>query len=254
MQASDCLRTTEEYFARWLGTEAEELRQPGIRGFYSAERETSQPGYPHPFDGYLLRRGGTLLFSCSRRAEEKVPGFLKGVSAVDAPEQIGELLEGIFGVKPSHNLKFVWQEGMAVDIGEARQLSEEDYPAFLEFFRAGRPNCVHTEWLEEYFMEIAGKGFSFAVFREGKIACATDAPVMPYLEGAIQEIGVRTLSEHQRKGYAAQACAAAAAEMLRRGVCPAWSTGAGNHASEQLAYRVGFAKFADVWTFRLENP
>ncbi|MGI5857224.1 MAG: hypothetical protein ACOX64_12310, partial [Candidatus Merdivicinus sp.] len=179
MQASDCLRTTEEYFARWLGTEAEELRQPGIRGFYSAERETGQPGYPHPFDGYLLRRGGTLLFSCSRRAEEKVPGFLKGVSAVDAPEQIGELLEGIFGVKPSHNLKFVWQEGMAVDIGEARQLSEEDYPAFLEFFRAGHPNCVHTEWLEEYFMEIAGKGFSFAVFREGKIACATDAPVMP---------------------------------------------------------------------------
>lgn len=253
MNIADCLQITEEYFARWLGAEARELRQPGVRGFYSAERETNQPGYPHPYDGYLLQRGETLLFSYSRQAEEQARRFLREAPANGAPEQIGKMLEETFGVRPSHGLKFVWQEGMAVDIGEARQLSEEDYPAFLEFFRAGHPNCVHTEWLEEYFVEIAGKGFSFAIFREGKIACATDAPVMPYLEGAIQEIGVRTLSEHQRKGYAAQACTAAAAEMLRQGVCPAWSTGADNQASEQLAYRVGFAKFADVWTLRLGN-
>ena len=61
-----------------------------------------------------------------------------------------------------------------------------------------------------------------------------------------QEIGVATRPECRRRGFALDACAAAAKRHVANGKCPIWSAAWDNFASHRLAERVGFEKFADA--------
>ena len=79
------------------------------------------------------------------------------------------------------------------------------------------------------------------------VSC-TDAPDMPYMEDKVQEIGINTLPQSRRKGYAADACKLCAEMIIQSGKCPIWSCDAGNTASTFLASKIGFDKLADILT------
>ncbi|MEN6479517.1 MAG: GNAT family N-acetyltransferase [Anaerolineales bacterium] len=93
-----------------------------------------------------------------------------------------------------------------------------------------------------------GWGTREGLLREGAIACAI-------LRGAIvasactvamtpghAEIGVETLPDHRRKGYATAAAGLMAAWIQARGLTPTWSTGEDNWASQRVAEKLGFRR------------
>jgi predicted GNAT family acetyltransferase len=69
---------------------------------------------------------------------------------------------------------------------------------------------------------------------------------MPYMQEFVQEIGIHTLEEYRGKGYARAVCISLIHELLSKNICPLWSTGKDNIASDRLARSIGFEKLADV--------
>ncbi|MDR0403307.1 MAG: GNAT family N-acetyltransferase, partial [Treponema sp.] len=108
------------------------------------------------------------------------------------------------------------------------------------------PNCEDYSWVGEYFFELAKKKYCHGVIIDDMLVSATDAPDMPFMSGRVQEIGINTLEEYRRKGYAKTACVSVIKELLSKNICPLWSAGTGNIASDRLAYSIGFGKYADA--------
>lgn len=240
----DFERITLDYYARFLGIGPGELGRPGLVLCPSALRDTAMPGYPEPWDIYLFCLPGQVVVSYVSRAAGKVGQLAGMLTAESTAEEAAKALERVYGKEPNRGLKFIFR-GLAGELGGARPLTGEDAPLFVQFFREAT-GAAQTDWVEEYFLEIAEKGYTFGVEEEGMLLSATDAPDMPFLGDKVQEIGIRTLPAARGKGYASQACAACAQAMVEKGICPMWSTSADNMASQRLAYRVGFEKLADT--------
>jgi predicted GNAT family acetyltransferase len=74
---------------------------------------------------------------------------------------------------------------------------------------------------------------------------------MPFIPDKVQEIGINTVGMYCGKGYATDACAECARNIVASGRVPQWSTVAWNIASQRIAQRVGFAKFSDVLSLKI---
>ncbi|MDR0916002.1 MAG: GNAT family N-acetyltransferase [Oscillospiraceae bacterium] len=246
----DAISTTERYYAHWLGGDARVLRTDGVRCVYSSERNVTQYGFVRQFDVYCWCQQGRIIISYGDRAAEKIDALSRALRLPIAVAELAQLFEDAFGVEPKHDLKFAYTDPRGVS-GIAQTLGCGDYARFLDFFKRGNPNDTDIDWLREYFDSMAADGTCVGVFDGGSLVCCTDAPGMPYLRGEVQEIGINTLPAHRRRGYAAAAVTQCAANIIKLGKCPLWSCNAENHASEQLAYSVGFTKSADVLTLTL---
>jgi predicted GNAT family acetyltransferase len=99
---------------------------------------------------------------------------------------------------------------------------------------------------EEYYLDIVSKNYCHGIIVDNKLVSATDSPDMSYMQEFVQEIGINTLEEYRKRGYARTACISLINELLSKNICPLWSTGNGNIASDRLARSVGFEKLADV--------
>jgi predicted GNAT family acetyltransferase len=98
---------------------------------------------------------------------------------------------------------------------------------------------------------MASKNYCHGIIPDNRLVSATDAPDMPYMRESVQEIGITTLKEYRGKGYARAACISLINELLPRNICPLWSTGENNTASDALAKSIGFEKLADVLTINI---
>jgi RimJ/RimL family protein N-acetyltransferase len=98
--------------------------------------------------------------------------------------------------------------------------------------------------LRDYFSDCVSSGFSYGVEVGGRLVSVTDAPTMPYMAEAVQEIGINTHTGFYGKGYATAACSAMVNALLSKGLCPMWSTNLDNLASQALAKRIGFEPLA----------
>lgn len=240
----DFEKITLDYYARFLGMEPGGLGKPGLVLCPSALRDGALPGYPDPWDVYLFCRPGQVIVSYGSRAAGEIERLAGMLTADSTAEEAAAALEKVYGKEPHRGMKSLFR-GAAGEPGRARPLTGKDAPLFVRFFREAT-GAVQTDWVEEYFLEIAEKGYTFGVEEDGVLLSATDAPDMPFLGDQVQEIGIRTLPAARGKGYASQACAACARAMAEKGICPMWSTSVDNAASQRLAYRVGFEKLADT--------
>ncbi|MDE6593131.1 MAG: GNAT family N-acetyltransferase [Oscillospiraceae bacterium] len=195
-------------------------------------------GYGKPIDILIYHKDGKYIISYSQRGE----GFLQ----IFKDNGIGQTISANgFKVKYYYNGTGVMHGGNAVS------LSEKDYTDYLDFFRACNPGCGETDWLYGYFAETARKERCFGVYRNGRLAAATDSPDIPFweehfCENNFAEIGINTLPEFRRQGLAYEACAALVNSLLSKGTVPLWSTASDNIASRKLAESLGFAELMTV--------
>ncbi len=238
---------TEQYYARWLGTEYSGIQPGEVWCVYSAERNHAQYGYGKPIDLLLFIHNGGAVLSYGEKAADRIPLLAQTVGASPEIKRAAAGAGKVYGVQPECGIKFVYQGPLPGNI-DAVTLGEADFSLFLDFYRkrAAGPQAYNLDWLESYFYQHVQDGFFCAVMEAGQIVSCTDAPGMPYLSDRVQEIGIFTLPDFRSRGYALRACAAAAQNIIKSGRCPQWSTSADNIASQVLASRVGFAPLADT--------
>lgn len=242
---------TEEYYSKWLGSNhIVRENSEKVCFIYSVERNKVQYGYASQFDLWIWWQPHQTIVSYGDKAAPRID-LLKEALLLPVDNQLVETaVARIYGHSPSHNIKYLFQKALVTQTN-ARKLSKSDYPQCLEFFKADNPNSTNTDWLKDYFYEIISLGLCFGVFINGILTSCTDAPGMPYMSDSVQEIGISTRIGYRQKGYAKDASAACANEIIRCGKCPQWSTSIDNRASQKLAEKIGFIKLADIFTVTL---
>ncbi len=235
---------TYAYYAKWLGINPNVFDNRGVHLVYNPLRNEPAIGYTNTHDIVTYFTPTTIVLSYGDRAAEKIPEIEKSLTLGMSLEQVKVLLTDVYSVEPSHNIKYIYKNAVSSD-RPAKRLSVDDYELYLVFFKKAHPDCKDTSWVQEYFTQIAGKGYCHGVVLDGQLASATDAPDMPFMSDMVQEIGIHTLSEYRGNGYAKTVCLSCISDMMSNDICPQWSTDVSNTASQRLAARVGFEKLFD---------
>ncbi len=237
---------TAAYYEKWLGQDGILSHDwKGTEYVYSQQRNIVQYGYSSQFDIYVLCQKERIVISYGDGAESWIDAVKAAVRPGMSAAEIANVLEHIFDRKTDWSVKYVFNH-MPVTSPEARVLEAEDYSEYEFFWRKCHPGCSDTGWLREYFDEMVQNRMCIGVCADAMLASCTDAPGMPFMEEQAQEIGINTLPEYRKRGYAALACDRCVQELLAQHKAPLWSTAADNAPSRRLAEKAGFVEFADV--------
>jgi len=240
---------TNEYYTKWLGVEKTVLNKSGVIKVYSEERNKKQIGYSKKYDLFIFCQDTKVIISYGDSVADTIDDLVNEIKTAGNMQDIIEAIEKQYNKVPTHNIKFVYNQIPNID-SHAKQLTYTDYELYRDFFLKCNP-CENCDWLKEYYDGMVEKELCFGVFENGIIVSATDLPNMPYMQQKVQEIGINTLPEYRGKNYATIACVTAVEKMISKDIYPQWSTSVHNIASQQLAYKVGFNKFADTLTISL---
>lgn len=242
--------TTLAYYSLWIG-QKNNLSQSknSIEFLYSEEREKTQQGYGAPFDIYIFKSPERTVISYGSKAKPYISTFADNLDENMTIDEIGNIAERIFHVKPVRNIKYVYSRQINLNTS-AVTLKAADFDKYKELFE----KCHHVtagDWLYDYFIAMAEKRFCCGVFHDNTLVSCTDAPDVPYMNDTVVEIGVNTLPDFYGKGFATECCKKCISNILKNNLCPIWSTSSDNLASQALAEKVGFEKTADVITLTM---
>ena len=243
-----CYEITAKYYSEWVGRDV--MNHKGIDFVYYEQRNTVQNGYNNPFDLYVFYQKDNVIISYGKKALEHIDHLKNRITVESTLNMIKQSLEEVFQKPVLHNVKYYFHS-LPQKQAEARALKDNEYIYFLDFFKKNNPNCSNTDWLESYFKEMVGKKLCCGVFADDMLVCCSDSPDMPYLPDEVQEIGINTLEDYRKKGYATDVCITCVSNIITNGKCPLWSTSSDNKASQRLAEKSGFLKFADILTVML---
>lgn len=242
--------TTLAYYLLWIGQENILLQnKKGIEFLYSEERNKTQQGYGVPFDIYIFKSPERTVISYGSNAKQYISTFADNLDENMTIDEIGNIAERIFHVKPVRNIKYVYSRQINLNTS-AVTLTASDFHKYKEFFE----KCHHVtagDWLYDYFIGMAEKRLCCGFYLDNTLVSCTDAPDMPYMNDKIAEIGVNTLPDFYGKGFATECCKKCISNILENDLCPIWSTSSDNLASQALAEKIGFEKVADVITLTL---
>lgn len=246
----DCYATTLRYYARWLGADETALRAPTVRAVFCANRNIAFAGFSKPDDLVVWMAGATTIISYGDRTAAEAEILVRVAASRVTLERLATEIALRCGQTPAHSVKYSLRSPSKV-VSSARVLTAEDYTSFEAFFKSCHLKCADLSWLKGYYDDLVARKLAWGVFVDGALVSASDAPDMPFLSSEVQEIGINTRAEFRGHGYAKMACAAAIESLLGRGICPLWSTGVENVASQRLAHSLGFERIADVLTLSL---
>ena len=242
--------TTLAYYSLWIGQENILLQnKKGIEFLYSEERNKTQQGYGVPFDIYIFKSPERTVISYGSNAKQYISTFADNLDENMTIDEIGNIAERIFHVKPVRNIKYVYSRQINLNTS-AVTLTASDFHKYKEFFE----KCHHVtagDWLYDYFIGMAEKRLCCGFYLDNALVSCTNAPDMPYMNDKIAEIGVNTLPDFYGKGFATECCKKCISNILENDLCPIWSTSSDNLASQALAEKIGFEKVADVITLTL---
>jgi predicted GNAT family acetyltransferase len=111
------------------------------------------------------------------------------------------------------------------------------------------PNC-DPDSLARGIKRNINDGIAFGVFLKGELVSVSDAPAIGPMQDEIEEMGVETSPDYQRRGYGKTVISAMTRAILDIGRVPVCRCGANKEASLRLARAVGYMKYADIIQFR----
>ena len=235
---------TETYYSKWLGIKSELFNNRGLTSVYSEERNICQLGYPYALKLLVCVKNNGVTISYGDDTYDKIEKLISFINDDFSFINVKKAIYNTYGITPNNNIKFVFKHLRNNNI-QTIELTEKHYRLYLDFYKTIHPNYHDIEWVQEYFNDMVKKSYCHGVICDEKLVSVTDAPAMPYMQNKVQEIGINTISQYQGKGYAKEACISCIQSMIKNGICPQWSTTEENIASQNLAYSVGFEKFAD---------
>ncbi|MDR3167990.1 MAG: GNAT family N-acetyltransferase [Treponema sp.] len=243
--------TTYQYYSHWLGMDICD-KTKGFYLVYNQDRDNMPKGYSCPMDIFAYLCADLLIISYGNRAKEKIEKIIHAIKGIADIDCIKSLFADIFSTNVHHGIKYIYKNKKESQI-EAEILKANHIELFLDFFKSNNQNLKDYLWVKEYYLDMVSKHYCHGIILDEKLVSATDAPDMPYMQELVQEMGINTLAEHRGKGFARAVCISFINELLSKGVCPLWSTGNNNVASDRLAYSIGFEKLADILTLTISG-
>jgi hypothetical protein len=241
----DFQTVTRKYYAAWLGCTEQEFKG-GMSYICSPERDARQPGYSFRYPLCICKTDRAVIVSYSaafqKQAEFMKESFLKVQDYDSFPL---ERLEALFTGRIQRRVCFVFSRQIPVKSADVVTLSKGDYHIFLDFILAG--GAAEWDGMREYFEKIAAAGYCKAKMVDGKAAALSDTADMPYMADMVQEVGINTLPEYRRRGYAREVASACISKILADRKCPQWTADITNFASHKLAFSLGFKYFGDLY-------
>ncbi|QSX07242.1 GNAT family N-acetyltransferase [Sedimentibacter sp. zth1] len=244
----DYLTKTNEYYSKWIGKDnILNNNFKGVKFIYSSERNKIQHGYGKQLDLYIFSQSDKIIVSYGNKLIDEIKEVQKYFESIMPIDRVLIIIKQLFGDCFNHDIKYVFNQIPNQKLN-SRPLIDEEYLQYLEFFIKNNPNCENTDWIKEYFIKMVNEHLCYGLFVNNTLISCSDAPDMPYMQECVQEIGINTLEEYIGNGYATDVCITCAKEIIKNEKCPLWSTSADNIASQKLAEKVGFIKFADAIT------
>lgn len=244
----NCLQRTKEYYAAWLDLGVGVMDRRGVVLAETEKRKTCPRGYPRNLELFAVATAEDLLISFSHDLDGDVHIHDNFEAVADVKAGIS-LLNDLFKERLCQRRTYYFVESPGnIDTGDVVRLTREAYPDYLSFFVRQNPNASPEGWLEDYFVGLVDDRRCYGIYRDHALVCATGAPDMPFMSGAVTELGVDTLAEFRGKGYARAVCTRYIDDALSRGEAPLWTCWHGNKASANLAEQLGFRWFAELYT------
>jgi len=243
---------TKCYYAHWLSVDPKLLDKAGIFCLYSPERDKIQEGYNGCLDFYGYISNQTIILTYGRRFKQEVAWIQDFFNYDKNLEEFKKKVKEKIGKSLHHDYKYYFNQlSLNINVSNAKQLAQSDYPDYLRFFQELYPEGEAESWLADYFNKIVAKGYVFGVYIDGKLVSASDSPSMPYMNENLVEIGINTLPLYRNKGYAKTVIASMLSYLINSSKVPIASCASTNLASQKLLESTGFVKLAEVVSLSL---
>ena len=258
---SEALSKYEQFFQAWLGLSVTRMKSAsGILIASNDQLKHKALGWMLYVPVFAFETEAATFVSCIPEWVENIRSLLDGKNVADAIP----LLNAAYNQGAPLSEQYYMLYGLealneTIDTSRAILLGKEHRGQLYAFFKRIYPTMFsyvdYDEWVTKDFPDMVEKEVHFCVFEGDEIVCVTESENTAGKPSGVINLGVNTLKEHRRKGYAAAACAAFIERHVGLGNMPIWKCAFTNAASRALAEKLGFRHMGNVFTVTsIKNP
>ena len=256
MNTSDFLQTTKQYYANRLSVPVSQLNKMGIYCCYAPTRDKEiDIRFRADFYGFLS--GGTAVLTYGERIQDKADRLRQYFEESRSLETFRDVLLREMGIELQHEYAYYFDRlPTGVDTSQVKNLYVDDVSAFGEFMQVLNPemSARNKIYMVDYFLHemVDAPHRAFGIYVDDELVSVANTVTVPHVtEEVAVEVDVVTVPDYRGRGYATMVVVALLQEMVEEERVPIVSCLSTNVASQQLAEKVGFVKFADVISFSL---
>ena len=234
----------DDYFSNMIGQSVDGNPDQAVQVFETSRRLQCEEGYGSVWPILILKKAASWWVSTAPGLKDEIEDAIQPFLAGDGftPALIGALkniLSRQYAVK-SHPHSQVFRPAMPV---LEVQLPGE---CMLRLIRMDeKPQLVPEESVEW--------GTAFGVYHSGKLASWAEVTPLPSITPrfGVMLVGIETLPEYQRRGYARAVLAQATRRVLAIGNIPIYHCGVQNVASQRTALSCGYQLYGETLRFQV---
>ena len=244
----------KNYFETWLNIPVDKMEKSNGISLVSNEKQKQK------LDGWRLlylpvcafETENALFISCIPEWEDELLKLLNNTLPSEAIQRMKKFFNDEKSLYCAYHRFFgIRSFDSQIDTTQATTLTNAHCEQFTNFYRKAHPSMSKLidpkEWMAEDFKTRVDKKIHYCVFKDGEIVSATESENIPNKPDKMVQLGINTLPEYRRRGYAFIACAAFIKNHLQKGLMPVWECDFNNKASEILAAKLGFCHLGNVF-------
>jgi len=246
------------YFETWLNLPIESIEHATDISVHPHEKRLEKPIASMLYMPICaFETENALIISCIPEWEEKMHKCLRNVHKDEAVSKIADTFckyeIGVYLSHTNHQFYGLAEKNTEIDTTKAVKLEMHHLNQFREYYKKLKPNMFESritspdDWFPQAYEEMINCRAQFCVMENDKIVCATDAEDMPNKPDSIINLGINTLADYRKKGYATAACAEFISHYARQGIQPVWQCSFSNSISQSLAKKLGFRYIGNVF-------
>jgi len=242
------------YFEAWLGIPIEQMaKKTGVSISSHPSKRRKPKGWLVYIPVCALETDKAVFISCIPEWEEEIREALCDASVVDAVPKLREYAKrsGVL-VDDYHRFYGLEELGPQIDLSDAVLLDTHHFNQYWAFCSKVYP-AMYTlitpdDQMVEDYNEMVSQKLHYCVIKGGEIVSMTSSERVAHKPTGIVNLGINTLNEHRRNGYATTTCAAFIVNAINQGLTPTWVCEFDNHISQLLAEKLGFRWLGNMYS------
>lgn len=244
------------FFETWLDLSIEQIEQfCGVLVSSSKTRYAPSKGWLYYSPLCAFETETAVFISCIPDWEHEISEIMTDATVSGAISRIREFVKKHkeYALTDTYH-RFYGMEVLNKQIGptSVTKLEYKHYRQYCVFNHETHPPIY--EWLgsepeiTQEFRDMVDRNIHFCTIVDDRIVSMTESEGIPNEPDGIINLGINTLKEYRRNGYAAATCAAFIRHNEQQGLIPVWQCDFNNAASQLLADKLGFRYIGNVYS------